>query len=72
MQAAKIINKMVDDYCEKHENRAKAFFSLGLKRYLSAMKYCAAVVGNSSSGVVETPTFKVPAVNIGRHASLRL
>lgn len=60
-----IINKMVDDYCEKHENRAKAFFSLGLKRYLSAMKYCAAVVGNSSSGVVETPTFKVPAVNIG-------
>ena len=59
------INKMVDDYCEKHKDKAKAFFSLGLKRYLSAMKYCAAVVGNSSSGVVETPTFKVPTVNIG-------
>ncbi|MBQ7283986.1 MAG: UDP-N-acetylglucosamine 2-epimerase, partial [Oscillospiraceae bacterium] len=43
----------------------KAFFSLGLKRYLSAMSCCAAVVGNSSSGVVETPTFKVPTVNIG-------
>ena len=60
-----IINAMVDSWCEKNSHRAKAFFSLGLKRYLSAMKYCAAVVGNSSSGVVETPTFKVPTVNIG-------
>lgn len=60
-----IINKMVDDYCEKNSHRAKAFFSLGLKRYLSAMNIATAVVGNSSSGVVETPTFKVPCVNIG-------
>lgn len=60
-----IINAMVDSWCEKNSHRSKAFFSLGLKRYLSAMKYCAAVVGNSSSGVVETPTFKVPTVNIG-------
>ncbi len=59
------INAMVDSYCEKHSEKAKAFFSLGLKRYLSAMSHCAAVVGNSSSGVVETPTFKVPTVNIG-------
>ena len=59
------INEMVDEYCAKHSTKAKAFFSLGLKRYLSAMKYCAAVVGNSSSGVVETPSFKVPTVNIG-------
>ena len=59
------INEMVDSYCAEHSTKAKAFFSLGLKRYLSAMKYCAAVVGNSSSGVVETPSFKVPTVNIG-------
>ncbi len=60
-----IINKMIDDYCSKNSHRAKAFFSLGLKRYLSAMSIAAVVVGNSSSGVVETPTFKVPCVNIG-------
>ena len=59
------INAMVDSWCEKHKEKAEAFFSLGLKRYLSAMSHCAAVVGNSSSGVVETPTFKVPTVNIG-------
>ena len=60
-----LINEMVDGYCAKNSRKAKAFFSLGMRRYLSAMKYAAAVVGNSSSGVVETPSFKVPAVNIG-------
>ncbi len=59
------INKMIDDYCYKNQNRAKAFFSLGLLRYLSAMKYTKVVIGNSSSGVVETPSFKTPCVNIG-------
>lgn len=39
--------------------------SLGLRRYLSAMAAAALVAGNSSSGVVETPSFGVPAVNIG-------
>ena len=60
-----LINAMVDKYCAKNSHRAKAFFSLGLKRYLSAMNVASAVIGNSSSGVVETPTFKVPTVNIG-------
>ncbi|MEG2191864.1 MAG: UDP-N-acetylglucosamine 2-epimerase [Oscillospiraceae bacterium] len=64
-QGGSEINDLIDEYCTANPNRAKAFFSLGLKRYLSAIKYCAAVVGNSSSGVVETPTFGVPCVNIG-------
>ena len=59
------LNRMVDEYCEKNSHRAKAFFSLGLKRYLSAMKYTSLVLGNSSSGVVETPAFGTPTVNIG-------
>ena len=59
------LNRMVDEYCEKNSHRAKAFFSLGLRRYLSAMKYTSLVLGNSSSGVVETPAFGTPTVNIG-------
>lgn len=59
------LNRMVDEYCRKNFHRAKAFFSLGLKRYLSAMKYTSLVLGNSSSGVVETPAFGTPTVNIG-------
>ncbi len=59
------INRMVDAFCAAHPGRSRAFFSLGLVRYLSAMRYAAVVAGNSSSGVVETPAFGVPCVNIG-------
>ncbi len=58
------LNGIFKEYCDAHENAA-FFVSLGAKRYLSAMKYAALVLGNSSSGVVETPSMGVPAVNIG-------
>ncbi len=61
----KVINKMIYKYIEKHPDRCMATPSLGYLRYLSAMKLCAAVVGNSSSGILEAPTFKVPTINIG-------
>jgi len=61
----KIINGIIDAYVKKHPKRCIAFPSLGLVRYLSAMKLCDAVVGNSSSGILEAPAFKVPTVNIG-------
>ena len=59
------INGRIDRLCADAPGRYIAFASMGALRYLSAMKYCAAVIGNSSSGVVETPTLGVPAVNIG-------
>lgn len=60
----RIINKMIDEYVLKHGN-AVAFDSLGQLRYLSALKYADMVIGNSSSGLVEVPSFKIPTVNIG-------
>lgn len=65
------INAAWQTFVKKHP-RAKLFASMGLQGYLSAMKYCAAVVGNSSSGVVETPEFGVPCVNIGDRQTGRL
>lgn len=59
------INRMIDQFCDLHPDRSRAFYSLGLKRYLSAMKYCTLVAGNSSSGVVETPAFGKATVNVG-------
>jgi len=59
------INRLIDDYAEQNPKRSLAVTSLGMKRYLSAMKFCAAVIGNSSSGIVETPSFKIPSINIG-------
>ena len=63
--AGRVINRLIDDYAEKHPERCFAVTSLGTRRYLSAMKYATAVIGNSSSGIVEAPTFKIPTVNIG-------
>jgi GDP/UDP-N,N'-diacetylbacillosamine 2-epimerase (hydrolysing) len=61
----RIINRQIDDHAEKYPKRCLAVASLGMQRYLSGMKYCTAVIGNSSSGIVEAPSFKVPTVNIG-------
>lgn len=58
------INAILEAYCKNHANTVFAS-SLGTLRYLSAMKYAALVVGNSSSGVVETPSLGVPTVDIG-------
>ena len=58
------INKKIDAYCEGKE-KAIVFTSMGVLRYLSAMKYCEMVIGNSSSGIMETPSFKKPTINIG-------
>lgn len=58
------INRAINAYAKMRSNVA-AFDSLGLVRYLSAVKYSAAVIGNSSSGIIEAPSFGVPTVNIG-------
>ena len=59
-------------FAAAHPDRAGFVQNLGLQRYLSAMQYASLVAGNSSSGVVETPTFQVPTVNIGKRQAGRL
>lgn len=66
------VNERIDAACAQSGGRYVAFTSMGVLRYLSAMKYCAAVVGNSSSGVVETPSLGVPTVNIGSRQAGRI
>ena len=66
-----VCTAMMQAFAAAHPDRAGFVQSLGLKRYLSAMQYAALMAGNSSSGVVETPTFKVPTVNIGKRQAGR-
>jgi UDP-hydrolysing UDP-N-acetyl-D-glucosamine 2-epimerase len=66
------LNDMIDAYALSRQGRVVAVTSLGRLRYLSAMKHCAAVVGNSSSGIVEAPAMGVPTVNIGTRQQGRL
>ena len=60
-----IISKEIEQFVARNNDRAICFKSLGIKRYLSLMKQVSAVVGNSSSGILEAPSFRIPTLNIG-------
>ncbi len=61
----RVINQMIDEYVTKNSNKSIVFTSLGQLRYLSALQYVDAVVGNSSSGLAEAPSFRIGTINIG-------
>lgn len=65
------INQLLDDAENKIRN-LHVFSSLGVVRYLSLMKYAEFVLGNSSSGIIETPAFGIPTINIGDRQRGRL
>jgi GDP/UDP-N,N'-diacetylbacillosamine 2-epimerase (hydrolysing) len=66
------INLLIDEYVKTDTKRAVVFTSMGQVNYLSAMKYAKTVVGNSSSGIIEAPEFKIPVVNIGNRQKGRI
>lgn len=60
-----IIADKIKEWCARNPSRSVWFHSLGLIRYLSALQYIGGVAGNSSSGIIEVPSFGIPAINIG-------
>jgi len=68
----RILAEMVDRYAESRKGRVAVFTSMGQLRYLSALRQVDAVIGNSSSGIIEAPACRVPTVNIGDRQSGRL
>ena len=65
------MNKKIQEYTKKRNNW---FFnmSLGRKLFLNILKYCDVFIGNSSSGIIEAPSFKIPVVNIGNRQEGRV
>ena len=61
----RVIIERIKEYVRKNPERSVAYPSLGLVRYLSALQFVNAAVGNSSSGIIEVPSFKIPTLNIG-------
>ena len=61
----RVIIQLINEYVSLHSERCMAIPSLGLQRYLSALKCVSAVVGNSSSGIIEVPSFGIPTLDIG-------
>ena len=68
----RIIMKEIEKFVERNKERSIVFKSLGLKRYLSVLQYVSAVVGNSSSGIIEVPSFGIPTLNIGTRQKGRI
>jgi GDP/UDP-N,N'-diacetylbacillosamine 2-epimerase (hydrolysing) len=61
----RVLFGLINEFVRKHSGRAKAYTSLGQLKYLSCLQFVSAVVGNSSSGLLEVPSFCKPTVNIG-------
>lgn len=61
----RIINNLIDEYVNHNPGKSVAFASLGQLRFLSALQFVDGVVGNSSSGLAEAPSFKIGTINIG-------
>ena len=59
------IKVALQQYCSRNPLRCRCFESLGAQKYLSLMQYVGAVIGNSSSGLVEAPSAHIPTLNIG-------
>lgn len=57
--------EIIIKYLKNYPNRFKVFKSLGQIRYLSLLKHIKLLIGNSSSGIIEAPSFKIPTINIG-------
>jgi UDP-hydrolysing UDP-N-acetyl-D-glucosamine 2-epimerase len=68
----RVINAMADEYALNNSHRVWVTTSMGQLKYLSAMRHCAAVIGNSSSGIVEAPAMGKSTVNIGTRQAGRL
>ena len=66
-----VIRDLMDQWVEKHRDRARAFESLGQLRYPSLLRLADLVLGNSSSAVIEAPALKTATVNIGQRQTGR-
>ena len=69
---SRIIRERINNFVAKTGSRIRSFESLGHRQYLSIMKYCKAVIGNSSSGIIEAPAIGVPTINIGERQKGRV
>ena len=62
---SQVIIKRIQEYVDRNQGRCMFIPSLGQRRYFSALKYMTAVIGNSSSGIIEVPSFSIPTLDIG-------
>jgi len=67
----RIIRRLIDEFLSKHPD-SKKIENLGIQGYFSAMALATAMVGNSSSGIIEAASFSLPVVNVGNRQRGRI
>ena len=67
-----VINQMIDNFVKLYSKRAIKFASMGQQNYLSTLKAVDGILGNSSSGILEAPSLKIPTINVGDRQNGRL
>ena len=66
------IGALIDSYVRKNRFKSVSFENMGTLKYLSSLQFVSAIVGNSSSGIIEAPSFGIPTINIGDRQKGRL
>lgn len=69
---SQIVIKRIQEYVDRNVERCMFIPSLGQRRYFTTLKYVTAVIGNSSSGIIEVPSFGIPTLNIGERQKGRI
>lgn len=69
---SQIIIKRIQEYVERNSERCMFIPSLGQRRFFSVLKHMTAVIGNSSSGIIEVPSFSIPTLDIGERQKGRI
>src|SRR5438093_412370 len=70
--SGRLIMERLEEFTARHPGRCRLVRNLGERRYLSLLRHADVMVGNSSSGLIEAPSFGLPAVNIGARQRGRL
>jgi UDP-hydrolysing UDP-N-acetyl-D-glucosamine 2-epimerase len=68
----RVINSMIDEFVKNNPSTSKAFSTLGTLRFLSVLKVSNAIIGNSSSGIIEAPSLGIPTINLGNRQKGRI
>lgn len=70
--AGRILNQMIDDFMVCNSDRSIVFYNMGQLKYFSTMQFVNTVIGNSSSGIIEAPSFGIGTINIGDRQAGRI
>ena len=69
---SRMLTNAIKRFVARHEENTTYYTNLGQLRYLSLLRYADVVIGNSSSGILEAPSFRTATINVGERQRGRI